>query len=411
MSLKIRISKVCEIIIYLVLLLDLNIFMFSKLNVANRMLYSIMLSVFVIAINLFNRKSVVYKNATKWVRVYCVIVIIMLIVHYLHDSRVNGVSNAMFLRNSYYYLICIFAFALIYVLDRNGGTNKMWKYFLTITIVWSVIILVQAVVFNKTGRLILPYLQQRGLYSNNMRNGTFRIEMRSVAHIMIIYCFDQLYNRKPKKKMELIVGVLLGLFTMFYVEQTRGYYIAVFLSIFAVMLCNSKYRKQFIKTSILVIVGFGVLWRTEAISNLMQSIFSGSDSMATGIIRIEGMKLFWQAFLTRPMWGCGFQETGDSVSSGMMTYYFNDCGFVGIIGQIGIWAFVIIGLMVFRLGFIVVRMLKNNRTEGSLFLGLYVFLIASSTSLICYWNSTCLLCPLLWAIFEYTYAVSRMENL
>ena len=69
----------------------------------------------------------------------------------------------------------------------------------------------------------------------------------------------------------------------------------------------------------------------------------------------------------------GFQETGDFVNSGLLSYYFNDCGFVGIIGQIGIWAFIIVGIMLFRFGFIVVRMLKKNSSDGSLLLGLYVF--------------------------------------
>ena len=248
------------------------------------------------------------------------------------------------------------------------------------------------------------------MYSNNTRNGMFRIEMRSVAHIMIIYCFDQLYNQRPKKKVVLLVGLLLGMITMFYVEQTRGYYIAIFLSIFAVMLYNSKNRKRFIRTYVLMTLGFGVLWRTKAIGKLFQSIFNGNDSMATGLVRVEGMKMFWQSFLSRPLWGCGFQETGDFVNSGLLSYYFNDCGFVGIIGQIGIWAFIIVGIMIFRFGFIVVRMLKKNSSDGSLLLGLYVFLVSSSTSLICYWNSTCLLCPILWAIFEYTYAIFKLEK-
>ena len=56
MSLKIRISKLCEIIIYIVLLLDLNLFMISKVSVASRMLYSIVLSAFVIIINLSKEK-------------------------------------------------------------------------------------------------------------------------------------------------------------------------------------------------------------------------------------------------------------------------------------------------------------------------------------------------------------------
>ena len=51
------------------------------------------------------------------------------------------------------------------------------EYLLAISILWTLILLVQAFVFNKTGRLLLPYLQQRGMYSNNTRNGMFRIEM------------------------------------------------------------------------------------------------------------------------------------------------------------------------------------------------------------------------------------------
>ena len=67
MSLKIRISKLCEIIIYIVLLLDLNLFMISKVSVASRMLYSIVIYAFVIIIKKKKKKSIVYQNGIKWI--------------------------------------------------------------------------------------------------------------------------------------------------------------------------------------------------------------------------------------------------------------------------------------------------------------------------------------------------------
>ena len=71
------------------------------------------------------------------------------------------------------------------------------------------------------------------------------------------------------------------------------------------------------------------------------------------------MAVFWEAFKRNPLFGLGFQTTGDNAITQSGIFYFNDDGFVGIVGQIGIWAFIIYGMMLLRFTYIVVKLFQN----------------------------------------------------
>lgn len=403
---RIRISTLCKCTIYLLFILDLNFFMISKTSISDRMFYMVGLSV-IWAIYIFHkRQSEVYYDATKWIKRYGIIVMVMLFVHFIYAFIVNGVAKGVFLRSACYYLIFIFAFPLVYVFDYDDGTEKFWKMLNAIVVVWDISLIAQAVIYNSTGTIISPYLLDRGMYGNNIRNNMLRLEMRSMSHIMIIYNFDKCYNQEERGKFKYLLLAILGIFTMFYVEKTRGYYIAVLLSIAVLLICYNRKLRKFLFTFLLVIVVIVVLWKTNAIGNLYNSLFNDNNvTDATGLVRLRGYEIILEKLRHNPLWGFGFQTSGDWFSYNGIITYFNDNGFVGLLGQIGVWAVLVFGFMIVRFGYVIFDLFrKKSFRQATLFLGLYVYLIGTAPSLICYWNTTCLLCPVLWAVIEYEYA-------
>lgn len=399
---KVRISSLCRWTIYFLFIFDLSIFMFLKITTRDRMFYTIIVSAIWVGYICLKKKSIIYKKSTRWIKCYGVLILLMLLAHFVYATAINGVTKGAFLVNAFYYLIFILAFPLIYMFDNDGGTIKFWKALNIITLFWNLILIFQAILYNSTGRIFLPFLIDQNII---LRNGMIRLEMRSMSHVMIIYNFDKFYNQKEQGKSKYLSLMLLGIFTMFYVEQTRGYYIAVLFSVAVLLLCYNRKSNKFLISSMLVILTIFVLWKTKAIDSLYNSLFSSSGENATALVRLRGIEIINEQLKNNLLWGFGFQKTGDWFYYNGVVTYFNDNGFIGLLGQIGVWAVLIFGFMIIRLGYVVFDMFRRKfYSNATLLLGLYAYLIGTAPSLICYWNTTCLLCPVLWAIFEYEYA-------
>ena len=142
--------------------------------------------------------------------------------------------------------------------------------------------------------------------------------MKAIAHIAILYNFDQFYNHGKeagKKRKYNLLMFLYGLFVMVVIEQTRGYFIAIFGAIAVLILCYNRNSKKFCITFCLVIIGIIILLKTNVIGGFLSSVLDSSESYekgATGLIRLRGMAVFWEAFKRNPLFGLGFQTTGDN---------------------------------------------------------------------------------------------------
>lgn len=407
---KIRVSKIIKYFIFLLFILDYNFFLLSRFNEADKAKIITIVSLICFAYILIRYKNSLYIDSIKWILIYGALVIIMLVAHYIHDVPITGVGFFSFSANASYYTIYILALPLVYVFFKDGGTEKFFEYLNIIVLIWNILIIVQAVLYNFGGIVIDPNLEFK---DNTIRNDSLRLNLRSMSHLMIIYNIDYLYNKKSKK-IKYICLIVIGLFAMFYVEQTRGYYLAIALSAIAIILCFNRSKRKLILTILITTLVAVVVWKTNIIPNFYNSLFVGNNQMATGENRVMEYNAVGMVLKKSLFWGAGFQPTGDSFILSGVSVYFNDIGIVGLIGQIGLWAIAIYGLFLSRLIFIVVKLFKKKSEEASLLLGILVFVIATSISLICYWETTCLLCPVVWAIFEYKYGVlfkkKRIEN-
>ena len=413
---KIKITSLFKAGLYFCLIWDTLLLSMFNFQMGGKR-YSIM---FVVALLLTlllatseNRMRVVGQSI-KWPKIYFVLVCIMLLLHMCYAVVFKGVSFGAFAHNAWYYLMCIWAFPIIYILKKDNGTEEFWKRVNIIMFVWYSWLVVEYIAYQRSG-IILSRAIMESVRGVNIRNDAIRLEMKAVAHITIIYNFDQFYNQSDKRnKIWNLLMVLYGIAVMVVIEQTRGYFIAVFGAVAVLIMCYNKKTIKFFISGLIVLLVVGVMFKTQLISSFLDVLFSTKESGATGatgLVRLRGMTAFWNQFINNPLFGYGFQETGDFATTNGGIFYFNDNGFLGIVGQIGIWAFVIYSVMIFRFGYVVKKMFNSKDYEhGTLLLGLYIYLLLTSISLICYWNTTCFLCPVLWALFEVGYSEFQTNN-
>ena len=405
---KIRTSQLYRIVIYFLLAWDTILFSMFNFNPGGKR-YSVMviLGILMTCILFFSKKNTKYESIFKWPKIYALLLVAMLLVHYVYDVIINKIDGSAFMHNACYYAIFFLAFPMILIIEKDE--KNFWKYINILMFLWYTWFLVQYISYQSTGVILAPGLKDlgEGLIGNNIRNGSIRLEMRAVAHITILYNFDKLYNQsKQNRKLRKynLIMFLYGMFVLIVIEQTRGYYIAIFGAIAGLILCDNRRYKKLLLTFTIGLLAFIILYKMNIISNFLNSVFDSSgsyDKGATGLIRLQGMNMFWKGFKSNPLIGLGFQSNGDYADTGMGIFYFNDDGFVGVVGQIGIWAFILYGLMLVRFIYIVIKLFRLKQyMRATQLLGFWIYLALTSISLICYWNTTCMLCPVLWAIFE-----------
>lgn len=406
---KIKVNSIFKVVLYFCFIWDTLLLSMFNFQIGGKR-YSIMFVIaLLLTITVLTNKSKVklVGQSIKWPKIYFWLVCIMILLHMFYAVILRGVSFGVFAHNAWYYLMCIWVFPIIYILKKDNSAKEFWKIINIIMIVWYSWLLVEYTAYQYAGIVLSPAILEsvRGV---RIRNDTIRLEMKVLAHIAIIYNFDKFYNQTDKKhKMWHLVMALYGIAIMVIVEQTRGYFIAVFGAIAILIMCYNKKTIKFFASGLIILITVCIALRVQILSSFLAVLFSTAESGATGatgLVRVRGMIAFWNQFTNNPLFGYGFQETGDFAITSNGIFYFNDDGFLGIVGQIGIWAFIIYGIMIFRFGYIVKSLFKaKDYRHGTLLFGLYVYMLLTSISLICYWNTTCLLCPILWALFEVSY--------
>lgn len=416
-KMKLRLSRVIKALVYLVFLLDSSFLMLTYINNNIKiygMLFIAFLSLAIIGMYKSCRRKI--KGSLGIIKHFALVLILMVFIHGVYAIAINDVPVDIFLRNAGYYLIFFLTYSLLYVFETDGGSDIFWRNMTAVSVIWFFWLILQFVVYSRNETVISPYLNGAGYESIRLRNGNLRIEMRVIAHLVILFNFNKFYNQKANQRRYINLFVsILGCITMVLVEQTRGYFLAIFLSMISILLSGIKSMKKFLSSMIvLVIVGI-FLYETQIVSNTFNTVMSSdtTNRLATGFIRFEGMRVFWHQFLKNPFLGFGFQRTGDYVIVSGWPYYFNDDGLIGIVGQIGIWAFIIYIIMFMRQLYILIKLKRadDKAYDFSLLMSLFMYFVLTSPSLICFWNSTCLLCPIIWALFEYEYAQLLNRNM
>lgn len=273
------------------------------------------------------------------------------------------------------------------VFQKRG--NRLFEIANYIVFAWYVILLIQMVVYLKSGELIFS----EELYSDiRTRSYGIRIGLGSFGNAMILYNVNQVFNCYLTKRKKLFseIQIILGVICLIFVQQTRAFTAIVLLASMAIVFWGT--RKASKKLYLIAIIMIGFIWSlyNGVLSKFLSSFsldITNSERLGT-IIRLEAIMYYIKCFVNTLFLGNGFANYNyyPSVQYGMSSqyqYYYSDVGIFGLIGEIGIFALLFYIGPLIGMCKLAVKILKNKlQKKYAFFLGLVVFLVATSATLI-----------------------------
>ncbi|MDF2943021.1 MAG: hypothetical protein K0S01_1879 [Herbinix sp.] len=396
----------------LAVLLDISFMFLFKMNVLLIKYKAIIIAILGITSAIWiNKKGSLREKLNKYtsfIQNYCMILLFSLAALIIYSiirypqQNIKQVLNA-----SVYYFYFFYIYAIILILDAKG-IDKVFKLVNYIMVVWYGILIVQSILYSTNGTLIIHY------DNVSTRNG-IRITMYTLAHLMLLYNFDAIYHKRKhiKNRILLWVSLMMGMYCLIVVEQTRGYIISVFLAFLFDILSNNHSNKKKVRVVFVLAVATYFVFYSEYFNTLVTSLFQATSEYGYDQTqRVGAFTYFWYWFQKSPLFGFGFISFGnyyDSILRGAYgNYHLTDTGFVGLLGEMGIFAFVIYGILITRFVFILNQLSKMGQMRNEGFLqSLFIYILSTSLTLIMFYDSTALLFPLSFALFEYKYYKER----
>lgn len=363
-----------------------------------------------------NRK--LYYNMVSYgslcVLIWFVLVVYSVVVYWEQPLRSTLGAHSTFL----YMTFCIPLLVIFYNAKKN---MKIFDIINIIAVLWYVIIIYQHIVYAASGAFVFN-IQELILSSSRdvARTYGIRISLKSLGNIAILYNFDNFFNNKKRGagRVFSFIALVLGLYCLFMIQQTRAMTFTVLCSIAAIMLFGAKrVIKKLIVFSV-AIIALGTLIYTGVLSNFFES-FSTAATNANRegtTIRISAILYYIECFFKNPILGNGF--TNDfyypQVQHGsLMMFYYSDVGIFGLLGEVGLMSIPLYFYPLYRIIRNTYKMFRIGKLRDYGFLaGLTVFLILTSISLVITATNLMIAFPVIYTYSEYVYAtkVSGYSN-
>ena len=399
-------KKALSILFILVVLVKMN-FLYLGVNVNSVFLPALILFTFSYYCA-FCKKSVrIIRNKMVFANQYCMFslsVFVLVFLFTLVRFSDQPFSATLSIALPYFSLLLFYPITSIFIYDKC--TDKLFNALNIIAFAWYLIIIIQSVVFITSGRVFLVgYFTQ---WASTRNNGLIRINLFEIGNLMILYNFFQLYNEKTRNKNKLfnLLMLLMGLYSLIFIQQTRMYYFAIFFSLFVIVLYSGKdEHNKYIRNVIIAVTGILVVASSGVIPNILSSFsLEGQDAYSTRN-RLFELHYYWNYFLDHPLLGMGFAHSSfypTIVRSVTRMAATSDVGIIGQLVKLGVFAIPIYLCLCYRMA-IIVKRLKKGGFEYVWILTLTVYTLMTSFTLIIFDQDRYLLYPLLLSVFEYEY--------
>ena len=382
--------------------IDTNLNMIPVLMIASYLLCYVLCkqSMYIISI-----RMIFIRRYTRIVLLSTAILFVFTIIAFPDQSISSTVIGAL----PYLSIILVYPFICIML---TYGDDHLLKLFNSIAVLWYGILIVQSVVYLFSRRILLttPWLSTRF-------NGFMRINLYDYGSVMILYNFCKLYSFSSSriKKIVHFIFFIMGLFSLIFVGQTRGFYVSILGCLLIIILYSGRNQhNRFVRNMFLISIGVLIVLSSGMIPSVFSSFdLVGEHGMSTSY-RMYGYNYYWNYFLNHPIFGMGFAFGGNypSIVRGPMGWAAStDVGFVGQLGKIGIFIVPIYVGMCSRLLYIIVKM-RNiiSRNEWVLYLSMFFYVILTSFSLIVLDYDRCLFYSSIIALFEYKYYSCNLKK-
>lgn len=406
MIIKIKLDTNSNIkrIYFFLILLECNIFnIFNLLPYfevkTNRYLVSIISVILCIWFLINTRLYNVIKSCTKFLNIYCIILVITLFIHAIYGIyQYNQTAFDMFIEEQSFLNIFL-AYPLLYLFITDISIEKVLSIVSRLAFFGICILTIQAILFNEFGIWFM-----KGL-ARNFRDGRVRIEIISLSSVATIYYFFKLLVKPIKLKYIIITSI--NIFFLLYVYMTRMYTISIFTTLLIMIILK---KKRFSK-KILVFLGLLIvtvtLYNLGVFENLKNTFSSTGEKANSTIVRLEAIKYFSQYTDNNILLGMGFvrpyrPDLVDIWSGPSHAYFFDDIGALGLFFRTGLSSFAIYFLLLIRMIYITIKLILHKLgNEYLLCSGIMAYLIITSATLLITDGQRIFALPIYVAIFEY----------
>lgn len=381
------------------------------LKIDNFMPIVSIVSLWIVFFLLFTRNKVIKKHNEFFNYIYCLIVVVLLLIIY---SILKYPKQTIFttFKIGMSFLVIVFSVSVLMMLEKNRKMVAFWEIVNLTAFLWYLTVIIQIVYYLQHRVFLFDFWTYFERYFNHGIYG-LRINLHAFGNIMILYNLINLYYKKGLKRYWHIINFIIGLIALVFIQQTRALYVYITVCIICLILKNKKVS---LKIS-LILISVYILVFTNVISSFIDSFsIYGNRSIST-TARIYSIQYYFQCFFRNPIFGNGLADgfkgtVYASVEHGSLrTAYYSDVGFIGLLANTGILAFIIFVWPVVRLikQYEKTKMYMPDDQKDFMFVSIIYLIITSLTYLVTT-SKNAILFPILIGYFEYYTLNLRLES-
>ena len=377
-------------------------------TVSNKMLMMCIILLYVLFNYVLRRNYKLKHNSVSFINLAMFMVTLLIAVQALYTMPKYNETFVDIIRATGHLFMLALAYALIDIYLLEDSINGALNLISNITFVSMLLYLANAIVNNFTGisLLIVKVVQ--------IRNGRPRITMPVMSTFMILYEWFEFLNDDRRNKRKHFVYVLIGLAGLFYVDMTRMLQISVIVSMVAIYFFRKNHTKNQLLFAIALIGILILIVNTDYFSGFLDSFsLTGSQGDSTRA-RLNAIAYFSEFTKDNLFLGMGmvrpYRQDLYNIYFGPIGTYncLDDIGIFGLFFYYGLFGLILYIMLLLRWGWILIHV-KNN-CAYSLLVGLFVFALATSPSLIITNSQRSLLIPIFTSVFEFAYYQVRVNK-
>ncbi len=370
-----------------------------KINITYLFFGSIIVS-YILCILCFSKTFMKVLHNDKYLNVYLLLTImsfVFLFGYSLIQYPAQNFKETMNTASPYLALLLVYPiYIYISVKDDDKALYNILEVF---SLIIYFLILIQFITYKK-GIMIFPEESIR------MRNGSIRIGLHFYGNFMILYNFYQIYYRKNKSILRILL-FLIGIFELIFIQQTRAYTLVILVNILAMILLEKNTKNKLLKKIIIVALVAGIILQTDIVANFIQSLSTTGEEAGSTIGRQYSITYYLSMFKTHFPFGMGFPNNDKygyilhhQVKN--FTTYTDDVGFIG---QLGIWGLLLIPIFIvpiIRMIKIIIRLKKQGYYDSFVWCTtMLLYIIITSGTLMILDSYRIMLMPIIVALTEF----------
>ncbi len=317
-----------------------------------------------------------WKIRYIFIQRYLALLVVSFVFVSVSSNNLYPYENMVFHYLQYGHMLLAFlAIPFISYFEMDNGYEGVLKKLNILCFAMYILFIFQALLVRLDG----PFFMQ---IAHNTRYGNLRMGLSGIANMMIVYNFCRGFLGEGKIKVFNVVQFLLGILCVFFIEQTRGYEIAFCVTFGCLLLLKREKGKKEKTIIALGLIVIAIAHFLGVFDSFFSSFIEGAEVGNTEI-RVEAIAYFWDTFRRNPLWGHGFISSSSYqlIKTGPKGYYlYADVGIFGLLAQMGIISVVVYIYPLIHS--IKVLIISRNRKADIFLLGIVIYIITLSPTLI-----------------------------